>query len=226
MLEAKLTDLKRELIGFASLVEQMIEKSIKGLLNKKRESLLEILENDEPKANSLELELEELCTTLIAQFEPKAKDLRIILMIAKMSNDLERMGDHAVNIAESSLFLIERPLVKPMLDIPRMAELTKKMLRDSIDSFINEDTNLAKDVCERDNLVDDLKDQLLRELITFMSSDSTTIERSLHLIRISGNLERIADLSTNICEDVIFVAKGQVIKHHRLNGEGEEKPMK
>ena len=225
MLEAKLTDLKRELIGFASLVEQMIEKSIKGLLNKKRESLLEILENDEPKANSLELELEELCTTLIAQFEPKAKDLRIILMIAKMSNDLERMGDHAVNIAESSLFLIERPLVKPMLDIPRMAELTKKMLRDSIDSFINEDTNLAKNVCERDNLVDNLKDQLLRELITFMSSDSTTIERSLHLIRISGNLERIADLSTNICEDVIFVAKGQVIKHHRLNGKGEEKPL-
>ena len=96
---------------------------------------------------------------------------------------------------------------------------------DSIDSFINEDTSLAKDVCERDNLVDNLKDQLLRELITFMSSDSSTIERSLNLIRISGNLERIADLSTNICEDVIFVAKGQVIKHHKLNGKGEGKPM-
>jgi phosphate transport system protein len=223
MLEEKITDLKRELIGFASLVEQMIEKSIKGLLNKKRESLLEILENDEPKANNLELELDELCTTLIAQFEPKAKDLRTILMIAKMSNDLERMGDHAVNIAESSLFLIERPLVKSMLDIPRMAELTTNMLRDSIDAFINEDTTLAKEVCERDSMVDDLKDQLLRELITFMSSDSTTIERSIHLIRISGNLERIADLSTNICEDVIFVAKGKVIKHHIWNGKGEEK---
>ena len=223
MLKAKITDIKRELIEFASLVEHMIEKSIKGLLDNKRESLLDILENDEPKANSLELELDELCTTLIAQFEPRAKDLRTILMIAKMSNDLERMGDHAVNIAESSLFLIERPLVKSMLDIPRMAELTTKMLRDSIDSFINEDTNLAKDVCKRDSTVDDLKDQLLRELITFMNSDSTTIERSLHLIRISGNLERIADLSTNICEDVIFIAKGKVIKHHIWNGKEDEK---
>ena len=223
MLKAKITDIKRELIGFASLVEHMIEKSIKGLLDNKRESLLDILENDEPKANSLELELDELCTTLIAQFEPRAKDLRTILMIAKMSNDLERMGDHAVNIAESSLFLIERPLLKSMFDIPRMAELTTKMLRDSIDSFINEDTNLAKDVCKRDSTVDDLKDQLLRELITFMNSDSTTIERSLHLIRISGNLERIADLSTNICEDVIFIAKGKVIEHHIWNGKEKEK---
>ena len=144
MLEVKINDIKRELTIFATLVEHMIEKSIKGLLDKKRELLLEVLENDEPKANSLELELDELCTTLIAQFEPKAKDLRTILMIAKMSNDLERMGDHAVNIAESSLFLIERPLVKPMLDIPRMAELTTKMLRDSIDSFINEDTTLQR----------------------------------------------------------------------------------
>ena len=225
MLEEKLTDLKRELIGFASLVEQMIKKSIQGLLDKKRELLLEILENDEPKANSLELRLEELCTNSIAQFEPKAKDLRTILMIAKMSNDLERMGDHAVNIAESSLFLIERPPVKPMLDIPRMADLTAKMLRDSINSFINEDTKLAKDVCKRDSLVDNLKDQLLRELITFMTSDPSTIERSLNLMRISGNLERIADLSTNICEDVIFVAKGQVIKHHKLNGKEEGKSM-
>lgn len=225
MLEEKITDLKRELIGFASLVEQMIQKCIKGLLDKKRESLLEILENDEPKANGLELQLEELCTTLIAQFEPKAKELRTILMIAKMSNDLERMADHAVNIAESSLFLIERPPVKPMLDIPRMAELTANMLRDSIDSFINEDTNLAKDVCKRDSMVDNLTDQLLRELITFMTSDPSTIERSLNLIRISGNLERIADLSTNICEDVIFVAKGQVIKHHRLNGKDGAKSM-
>jgi len=97
------------------------------------------------------------------------------------------------------------------------------MLRDSIDAFTNEDTTLAKDVCERNSMVDDLKDQLLRELITFMNSDSTTIERSLHLIRISGNLERIADLSTNICEDVIFIAKGKVIKHHIWKGKEEEK---
>ena len=213
MLEGKITELKRELVGFATLVEHMIEKSIKGLLEKKQELLLEVIEEDEPKANHLEIELDELCTSSIAQFEPKAKDLRIILMIAKISNDLERMGDHAVNIAESSLLLIERPSVKPLIDIPRMAELTMKMLKDSTNSFINEDTSLAKNVCERDSEVDNLKDQLLRELITFMSSDSSTIERSLHLLRIANNLERVADLSTNICEDTIFMTEGKVIKH-------------
>ena len=166
----------------------------------------------------MEIEIDEYCTTLIAQFEPKAKDLRVILMGSKMCNDLERMGDHAVNIAESVQFIIERPLVKPLLDIPRMAEITIKMLKDSTDAFINEDVGLARNVCERDNTVDDLKDQILRELITFMTSDTTTIERSLHLLRISGNLERIADLSTNICEGIIFTTKGKVIKHHALDG--------
>jgi phosphate transport system protein len=219
MLEEKTNDLKRDLVGFATLVEHMIEKSIRGLLEKKRELLVEVIEEDEPKANSLEIEIDEHCTTLIAQFEPKAKDLRTILMGAKMCNDLERMGDHAVNIAESSLFVIERPLVKPLLDIPRMAEITIKMLKDSTDAFINEDVGLARNVCERDNVVDDLKDQILRELITFMTSDTTTIERALHLLRISGNLERIADLSTNICEGIIFTTKGKVIKHHALDGE-------
>ena len=221
MLKEKINDLKRDLVEFATLVEHMIEKSIKGLLEKKRDLLVEVIEENEPKANTLELELDELCITLIAQFEPKAKDLRIILMCSKMCSDLERMGDHAVNIAESSLFVIERPLVKPLLDIPRMAEITIKMLKDSTDAFINEDVVLARNVCERDNMVDDLKDQNLRELINFMSSDTSTIERSLHLLRISGNLERIADLSTNICEEIIFMTKGKVIKHHKSDGKEE-----
>lgn len=218
MLEEKITELTRELVGFATLVEHMIEKSIKGLLEKKRELLLEVIEEDEPKANHLEIELDELCTNSIAQFEPKAKDLRTVLMISKISNDLERIGDHAVNVAESSLFLIERPLVKPLIDIPRMAEITIKMLKDSTASFIRENALLAKNVCERDSSVDHLQEQILRELITFMSSDSSTIERSLHLIRISSNLERIADLSTNICEGIIFITEGRVIKHHKSNG--------
>jgi phosphate transport system protein len=135
-------------------------------------------------------------------------------MVMKMGNDLERIGDHAVNIAESGLYLIERPQVKPFVDIPRMSEVTIKMLKDGIQAFINEDADLAKSVCERDSIVDELRIQILRELITFMVSDATTIERCLHLIRVSGNLERIADLSTNMCEEVIFMVKGRVIKHH------------
>jgi len=214
MLAEKITMLKNELIEYANLVEHMIEKSIEGLIKKEKNILLEVVEKDEMKANDFELELDELCTSLIARYEPKAKDLRTILMILKMNNDLERVGDHAVNIAESNLFLIEKPPVKPLIDIPNMAQITMKMLKDSINSFINEDAKLAKNVCERDDVIDALRDQILRELITFMTSDPSTIERSLHLLRISRNLERVADLSTNICEDVIFMVQGKVIKHH------------
>lgn len=215
MLEERISELKRELIEYAALVEHMIEKSIRGLLKKEKTLLSEIVEEDEVKANNFELELDELCIQLIAQYQPRAKDLRMILMVLKMGNDLERMADHAVNIAESSFFLIERPSVKPLIDIPNMAQITMKMLKDSIDSFIKEDEALARTVCERDDRIDGLRDQILRELITFMSSDPSTIERSIHLIRISRNLERIADLATNIGEDVIFLVKGKVIKHHK-----------
>ncbi len=215
MLEEKLTELKQRIVEYSSLVEEMIEKSIKGLLKKEKELLLEVIEKDEPKANDFEIELDEFCTTLIAQYEPKAKDLRTILMILKMNNDLERVGDLSVNICESSLFLIERPLVKPLIDIPRMAQETIGMLKNSIDAFIGEDAKLAKNVCERDNIVDGLREQIIRELFTFMISDTSTIERSLQLIRISHNLERIADLSTNISEDVIFMVEGKIIKHHK-----------
>lgn len=214
MLEEKMTVLKREIVEYAGLVEAMIEKAIAGLLDKRRDTLAEVMQEDEPRANDLEIEIDEMCTSMIAQFQPKAKDLRTILMAMQMSNDFERIGDHAVNIAESGLFLMERPQVKPYMDIPRMAEITIKMLRDSITAFIDEDAALAKSVCERDSAVDNLRVQILRELITFMVSDASTIERCLHLIRVSGNLERIADLSTNMSEDVIFMVKGRVIKHH------------
>ena len=123
------------------------------------------------------------------------------------------MADHAVNIAESAIYLIERPAVKPLLDTPRMAEETVSMVNDSLLAFVNEDAVLAKQVCERDNIVDGLANQILRELITYMSSDPSTIERALHILEISGNLERIADLSTNIGEDVIFMVEGKLIKH-------------
>ncbi len=215
MLGEKITELKKDLIEYAGLVEGMIDKSIKGLLDKKEELLKEVIEKDEPKANQREVVLDETCINLIAQFQPAAGDLRKILMIYKINNDLERLADHAVNIAQSSLFLIERPQVKPLIDIPEMAKHANLMLRDSLNAFIREDVKLARAVCERDNTVDDFQSQIVRELITYMSSDAGTIERSLHLMRISNNLERIADLSTNICEDVIFMVEGKVIKHHQ-----------
>lgn len=215
MLEEKLVALKGRLIEYASLVEKMIDISIEGLLKKDTQHLEEVVKVYEPKANDMEIEIDEDCISLIAQFQPKAGDLRTILTIMRMNNDLERMGDHAVNICESALFLLERPAVKPLIDIPRMAEISASMLKDSIASFIESDPKMARHVCERDERVDELGEQVLRELITYMSSDSSTIERSLHLLRIARNLERIADLSTNICEDTIFMVDGRVIKHHK-----------
>jgi phosphate transport system protein len=213
MLPGKIDKLKKDLVEYAALVEGMIEKSTRGLIQKKKELLDEVIELDEPRVNQKEIEMDEECTALIAQFQPAAKDLRTILMILKISNDLERLGDHAVNIAQSAIELIEEPQVEPFIDIPRMSEIVIQMVRDSIDAFVGEDIDLADSVCARDNEVDSLRDQLYRELITFMMSEPETITRALDLMRVSRNLERIADLSTNVCEDVIFMVEGRVIKH-------------
>jgi phosphate transport system protein len=218
MLTQKLNELKRQLIEYATLVENMIDKSIKGLIDKNKETLVEVIENDEPRANSRDKELDEECTVLIAQFEPLAKDLRTVLMIMKMVNDLERMADHSVNISESGLFLIARPLIRPLDDITKMAGVATKMLKDSISAFIKEDAALAKNVCERDNDVDDVGDKILKDIIAFMHREADGIKRSLHLIRISHNLERIADLSTNIAEEVVYMVEGRDIKHHDIQG--------
>ena len=193
----------------------MIERSVRGLLEKEGDLLREVIERDEPRANDWEIRMDELCANTIAQFQPRARDLRTLLMALGMNKDLERMGDHAVNIAESALYLIERPAVKPLLDIPRMAEEARAMVRDCLVSFLDGDVKLAKNVCERDDIVDGLAKQILRELVTYMTSDPSTIERGLHLLDIAGNIERIADLSTNIGEDVIFMIEGRVIKHHK-----------
>ncbi|MCJ7776655.1 MAG: phosphate signaling complex protein PhoU [Desulfobulbaceae bacterium] len=216
MLKKDLDLLVKQLLESASLVNGMIQKSIRGLTQREKDVLVDVIEQDEPKENELEIAIEEACIQQIACYQPQAKDLRTIMMVMKMNNDFERMGDEAVNISESALFLIEKPEVKPLIDIPRMAEEATKMIEDSLKSFINEDIQLAQNVCERDDIVDGLRDQILRELITFMAADPTVIEPSIRLIRISRSLERIADLSTNICEDVIYMAEGREIKHGKV----------
>lgn len=221
VLEERLIELRKTLIEFATLVEHMIESSIKGLVKREKELLDSVAQTDEPKANDLDIKLDELCASLIAQYQPMAKDLRIILMIFKMNEVLERMADHAVNISESGLYLLETPSVKPLIDIPEMAAVAAQMLQDSIAAFINEDAGLAKAVCARDSIIDNLRDKTYKELIDVMSADPATIKRCLNLMRISRNLERIADLSTNMCEDIIFIVEGKVIKHHHSNGQTE-----
>ncbi len=215
MIEEKLIKLKEKIIEMAGIVEFMIEESIKGLTERDRTLLLDVIEKQEPKVNELEIEIEDIGMKFIALYHPEAEYLRTALMILQINNDLERMGDEAVNISESAIYLIERAPVKPLIDIPRMTEIVKEMLKDSLKSFIEKDVGLAKDICKRDDVVDALRDQIYRELITYMSNDPTTIERALHLQRIARSLERIADLSTNLCEDVIYMVSGRVIKHRK-----------
>jgi len=206
--------LKAEVVAFASLVGKMMSKGITGLLNRDVKLFEEVINADEPRCNRFELELDEQCTSLIAQFQPKAKDLRTILMILKMNNDLERLGDEAVNICESGLYLVERPQIIPANELLKTIEQEAvRMFKDSITSFINEDTELAMNVCEHEPSVDNLRNIIIAEMIAYMKSNPLTIEQCLHIIRISRSLERIADLSTNICEDVTYLVSGKVIKH-------------
>lgn len=212
--EEKVALLKRELIEFATLVEAMIEKSIKGLVNKERDVLIEVIEKDEPKSNNFEIKLDELCTVVIAQYQPKGKGLRTVLMVLKINNDLERMADHAANIAETALTLIEvPPMTQYMKDVLKMAEITRGMLKDSIDSFVQENAVLAQDVCKRDDVVDDLRRVNRRELIGSMCASCSIMEVGLDILRVARNIERIADLCTNVSEDVIYMVEGKVIKH-------------
>lgn len=213
MLDNSINELKKKIIEYSIFVDKMINSSIKGLVDEDKEVLNIVTNEYEHQANKTEIEIENDAIAIIARYSPRAKDLRTILMILKMNNDLERMGDHAVDIAESSLYLIERPKLKPYIDIPRMAAIARGMLTDAIDSFIKEDTELAEEVCKKDDLVDSFRDQIMRELITFMIADVATIERGLRILNIARHLERIGDLSTNICEDVIYMTKGITIKH-------------
>jgi len=214
MLHEKIDELKHDIIAYAQHVEEMLLKSMDGLVSRNEEELATVIEVDEPVANERELLIDDVCITLIAKYEPRAVDLRNILMILKINNDLERMGDHAVNISESALYLIKRPPVKPLVDLPRMSEIVTAMMKRCVDAFIESDSKEADAIRLEDDKVDQLRDQILRELITYMSADSATIKRSIHLLRIGTNLERVADLITNICEDIIFTVEGRVAKHH------------
>lgn len=216
MLAEKILQMRERLMEMAGLAEEMIDRSIRGLEQKDGRLLRELLEASENRLNSLELEIDEQCASIIALHEPRARDLRLVLLALRMATDLERIGDHAVNIAQSALFLMERPPVKPLVDIPNMANETRAMLRDSVTAFVREDAGLAEAILVRDDRIDAYRDQIYRELITYMVSDATTIERALHLMRVTANLERAADLSTNIGENVIYLVQGRVVKHgHR-----------
>ncbi|HTP58366.1 MAG TPA: phosphate signaling complex protein PhoU [Spirochaetia bacterium] len=211
---AQIQDLSAHVVAYARHVEDMIAQCRASLLGRTPAALTDVVEKAEPRANEFEVELEEECTSLIAQHQPMAKELRTILMVRSMTNDLERMADHAVNIAEAALECTGLFDSYPDKDLLKLFDETISMVERAVRSFIGADARLAKEVCQADALVDQMAAEMLERISTNMTRDSLTIEESLCVLKIAGNLERIADLSTNIGEDVIYMTEGRVIKHH------------
>ncbi len=223
MHEEKLQEIKDKLFAFSALASSMIEKSIRAIVTKDEALAREVIDVDEHMANDFDHSIERETINFIALYQPEARTLRSVYMYAKIGTDLERLADHGVNIAESAQYLITRPDIKPYIDIPRMSDEAQKMLADAMTAFSTQDTRLAINVVERDDIVDQLGNQILRELLTYMMADPTTIDRSLQILFVSGNLERVADLATNIAEDVVFATTGRLIRHNRLTREELDK---
>jgi len=211
--DEELRDLKEKLIRMSSIVEEMIEKSITALKIRDEALLRQVFEK-EKNVNMMQIEIDDMSLKLIALRQPAASDLRFIVSAIKINADLERIGDLAVNIAERGQDLLKEPTLKPLIDIPRMAEISQKMVKDSIDSFINRNSTLAREVCRRDDSVDNLNDQIFRELLTYMLQNAKNINRAIGLMLVARCLERIADHATNIGEDVYYIVEGKDIRHH------------
>lgn len=209
----ELQSLKKKLFQMGLLVEGAIEKSIETLTERSEERVKAVLE-DEKLINSLEIEIDENGHALLALVQPMARDLRLITMILKINTDLERMGDHAVNIAEKSQFLISQPLLQLDFPLEAMATATQKMVRDALDCFMNENADLARKVLESDDKIDDYNDKLYLDMVALMEKDPQTVRRALSFVMIGRNLERIADLSNNIAEDTIYLKQGKEVRHH------------
>ncbi|HEY9592901.1 MAG TPA: phosphate signaling complex protein PhoU [Spirochaetia bacterium] len=211
--------MKGRLVTYGRFVQDMIEKSRKALATRQAGLLDDIISRDEPRANESEMDLEEECTSLIAQHQPMARDLRTILMILRITNGLERIADHAVNIAEAVSDHVNGSPPDPDPEIMEMFDETIRMLDDSMRAFLEEDAALGLKVCESDNAVDARATAILDRLSSSMPQDPQSIPRSLAVLKISANLERVADISTNIGEDVIYMTEGRVIKHHRQDAQ-------
>jgi len=207
------------LLEMSSLVESAIYRSITAVVQKDENLAHDVLRN-EGRINQIEIEVDEFAISLLALQQPMAADLRFIVSAIKINNDLERMGDLAVNIANRAISLLNEPIVKPMVDIPHIAALVQGMVRKALDSFVNRDAELARSVLAGDDAVDDLRNASFHELLSFMEQDPANIRQSVDLLSVVRNLERIADHATNIAEDVLFLVKGIDVRHHAETREG------
>ena len=203
---------KQKTLKLGSLVETMVERAVASLVDRDSRQAEDIIAADE-KVDALDIEIDEDCLRLLALHQPTAGDLRFITTAMKITTDLERMADQAVNICQRAIELNEEPQLKPYIDIPIMSQLSQKMMRDALDAFVRRDAALAREVIPADDKVDALRNQIFRELLTFMMEDPRTIPRAIRLILVSRHLERIADHATNLAEMVVYLAEGKIIRH-------------
>lgn len=211
--DEQLQALKYQLMKMSALAESMIGDAVKALVERD-ESVFPIIMQRETQVNRLQIEIDEMCLTLIALHQPAAGDLRFIMGAAKTNADLERLADQAVNISDKAADLVKQPPLRPFVIIPEMATIARGMVRDSLHAFVNRDVDRARDVLGRDDQLDERKSRITVELSEFMAKESATVSRALALILISRNLERIGDHATNIAENTIFVVEGRDIRHH------------
>jgi len=204
----ELRECQDEVLILSRMVEKAINRSMEALKKRNLELARQVIADD-VKINEKRFGLEEKCIQLVATQQPMASDLRIIISILHIITELERIGDYAEGIAKITVMIGDEPPLKPLIDLPRMAEKTEEMLRRSLDAFIERDTEAAKQICAEDDEVDNLYDQVFRELLTFMTEDSKTITRATRLMWVAHNLERSADRVTNICERVVFLTTGK-----------------
>ena len=212
--DQELTALEDTLLRMSSLSEQSVAQSLKALVQRDS-ALAEQVDKDDTQLDRLQMEIDERCVQLIALRQPKARDLRFLVMTMKIASDLERIGDQAVNIAHRVEELNKEPLLKPLIDVPRMAEIARGMIRDALDAFVYAKPDVARQAITRDDEVDKINRQLHRELTSFMVEDPHTITRCLNLMSVAHNLERIGDHATNIAEDVIYMIQGRDVRHPR-----------
>jgi phosphate transport system protein len=211
-LDQDLDRVRQALLRMGGMVEGMVAKATQSLLDRDNQLCAEVIEGDN-HVDQLEIEIDEACHLILGTKQPTAVDLRFLVAVMKINSDLERIGDSAVNIAQSVQQLNEQPTLKPYIDLPHLSELVQAMVRKSLDAFVRRDTELATEVCQSDDAVDGLYKQIFRELLTYMIEDPKTVSRALHLLLISRNMERIADHATNIAEDVIYYVEGRDIRH-------------
>ncbi|MCY3712766.1 MAG: phosphate signaling complex protein PhoU [Gemmatimonadetes bacterium] len=214
-LQQQLEGLRSALLSMAALVEEQIARAVTAFMERDVDLCDQVIAGDGP-IDAMELEIDEQCIRLLALQHPIARDLRFVAASMKITIDLERLGDIAVNISKKTKQLTGLPNLKPLVDLPRMADLSQSMVKDSLNAFVRGDEQLAMDVCDRDEEVNQLQDQIFEELLAFMKEDSGSVPQAMQLIFISRHIERLADHATNIAEGVVYFSQGRVIKHHAV----------